>query len=138
MYDAGVTAAFAQFDFAPSLYGALTLNATPYITVGGAYEYPSAGTLEQKIEAIITQKWISCVGSHALEAFFETNRTGYPKTSAVLGSDASYVPGQLTYSLEGGTSGLFPKRLVFPDIEINRNPNTPSKVVCTEKVWWAK
>lgn len=138
MYDAGVTAAFGQFDFDPAMYGAITLDAAPYIAVGGAYEFPTSGSLEEKIEAIITQKWISCVGSHALEAFFETNRTGYPKTSAVAGSDAAYVAGQLTYSLEGTTGGQFPKRLVFPDIEINRNPNTPAKVAVTEKVWWAK
>jgi len=138
MYDAGVTAAFGQFAFDATMYGALTLDAAPYIAAGGRYEFPTAGTLENKIEAIITQKWISCVGSHALEAFFETNRTGYPKTSAVEGADVAYVAGQLTYSLEGVTSGKFPKRLVFPDIEINRNSNTPDKVAVTEKVWWSK
>lgn len=138
MYDAGVTAAFGQFAFDPTLYGGLDLDAAPYIAAGGSYEFPTAGTVEEKIEAIITQKWISCVGSHALEAFFETNRTGYPKTSAVSGSSDSYIAGQLTYSLEGITSGKFPKRLVFPDIEINRNPNTPAKVAVTEKVWWSK
>ncbi|MFA8435165.1 MAG: SusD/RagB family nutrient-binding outer membrane lipoprotein [Marinifilaceae bacterium] len=137
MYDAGVTAAFGQFAF-DTQYDAYDLDATDFIAAGGDYEFPSAGSLEEKIEAIITQKWISCVGSHSLEAFFETNRTGYPKTSAVPGSDPSYVAGQLTYSLEGVTSGKFPKRLVFPDIEINRNPNTPTKVAVTETVWWSK
>jgi len=138
MYDAGVTAAFAQFAFDDKLYEGIVFDATDFIAAGGTYEYPTAGSFEQKLEAIITQKWVSCVGSHSLEAFFETNRTGYPKTSAVPGADEAYVAGQLTYSLEGITSGKFPKRLVFPDIEINRNPNTPAKVDATENVWWAK
>lgn len=136
MYDAGVTAAFGQFAF-DSQYDEYDLDATPFIAVGGVYEFPS-GSMEENIEAIITQKWISCVGSHSLESFFEHNRTGYPKVSAVPGSDTEYVAGQFTYSLEGVTGGLFPKRLVFPDIEINRNPNTPAKVAVTEKVWWSK
>lgn len=137
MYDAGVTAAFGQFAF-DSQYDAYNLDATPFITAGGKYEFPSAGSLEEKIESIITQKWISCVGSHSLESFFEQNRTGYPKVSTVSGSDVAYVAGEFTYSLEGVTGGKFPKRLVFPDIEINRNPNTPAKIAVTEKVWWAK
>ncbi len=137
-YDAGVNAAFSQFNFDVKKYGGITFDATPFLVVGGKYEYPVTGNLEEKIEAIITQKWVSCVGSHSLEAFFETNRTGYPKVSAVIGSDDAYVAGQLTYSLEGTTSNQFPKRLVFPDVEINRNPNTPAKVAVTEKVWWSK
>jgi hypothetical protein len=138
LYDMGVTAAFGQFAFDEELYEGIEFDAEPFLEIGGAYEYPSAGSLEEKIEAIIMQKWVSCVGSHALEAFFETNRTGYPKVSSVPGNDEDYAAGQLTYSLEGVTSGLFPKRLVFPDVEINRNPNTPAKVAVTEKVWWAK
>jgi hypothetical protein len=137
MYDMGVTAAYGQFAF-DSQYDAYDLDPAPYIAAGGKYEYPAGGSLEVKIEAIINQKWVSCVGSHSLESFFEQNRTGYPKVSAVPGSDPDYVAGQFTYSLEGVTGGLFPKRLVFPDIEINRNPNTPAKVAVTEKVWWAK
>ncbi len=72
-------AAFAQ-------YGK---DGAPFIAAGGAYAYPVAGTLEQKIQAISTRKWISFFGSHALEGFFEKNRTGYPLTSAVYSTDAA-------------------------------------------------
>ncbi len=137
LYDAGVVAAFSQFDFSPEMYGSYDLDPTSLLASGGSYEYPD-GSLEENIEAIITQKWISCVGSHALEAFFETNRTGYPVVSTVEGSSSEYIAGQLTYSLEGVTNGAFPKRLVFPDTEYSRNPNTPTKVALTTKVWWAK
>jgi len=124
LYDAGVTAAFAQVGLTPG-----TLLTTDYA-------YPAAGTLAQKIEAIITQKWASFPGTHDIEGFFEKNRTGYPKTSTVYSNNAAYVPGQFVYSKNGVTGGLFPKRELFPDIERARNANTPAEVPITQKVWW--
>ena len=84
------------------------------------------------------QKWAALYGSHSLEAWLESNRTGYPRESAVPASDPSYIPGQRTYSVNGATGGLFPKRLVFPDSETSRNSNTPQFVPLTTKVWWGK
>jgi len=126
LYDAGVTAAFAQ------------LNLTPGGLLTGAYAFPDGGTLEQKIEAISTQKWASFPGTHDLEGFFEQNRTGYPKNSPVYSTAGTYVPGQFVYSANGVTGGLFPKRLLFPEIERSRNINTPAEEPITKKVWWAK
>ena len=125
LYDAGVTAAFAQWG----------KDATTFLT--GGYAYPAAGTTAQQIEAIITQKWISCFGSHALEAFFERNRTGYPKTSPVYSDNDAYVPGQIVLAKNHVTQGKFPRRLVFPDVEASRNSNTPAEVPLTTPVWWA-
>ena len=125
-YDAGVTASFAR-------YGD---NAAPFIATGGSYAYPSGGTFEQKLEAIIVQKWASMPGSHAIEAFFERNRTGYPRTSPVFSTNAAYVPGQIVYSKSGITNGLFPKRLIIPDLESSRNANAPADELLTKKVWW--
>jgi hypothetical protein len=127
LYDQGVLAAFAQ-------YG---LNGATFIAAGGAYEYPASGTLEQKIEAISTQKWISFFGSHALEGFFEKNRTGYPVTSTVYSTNAAYIPGQFVISANSVIGQNLPKRLVFPDVERTRNINTPSEVSITTPVWWA-
>jgi hypothetical protein len=128
LYDAGVRSAFA-------FYG---LDATPFIAPGGAYEYPQAGALEDKIEAIITQKWASLPGSHSLEAFFERNRTGYPKSSPVYSTDPSYIPGQFVVSNTSVLGPHFPKRLVFPDAERSTNQNTPAQVPITTPVWWGK
>ena len=75
-------------------------------------------------------------GSHAIEAFFERNRTGYPKTSPVYSTNAAYVPGQIVYSKSGITNGLFPKRLIWPDLETSRNANAPADEPLTSKVWW--
>jgi hypothetical protein len=136
-YDAGVTAAFAQFGLTPVT--SATAPATPVSLLTGNYLYPSAGTFDQKLQAIITQKWASFPGSHALEGFFEQNRTGYPLISPVYSTSASYVAGQWVFSRNGSTgAGNFPKRFVFPDDERTRNTNTPAQVPITTKVWWAK
>jgi hypothetical protein len=124
LYNQGVTAAFEQVDMSPA--DLLTTK----------YKYPNT-TFDQKLEAIIVQKWASFPGTHDLEGFFEQNRTGYPKISPVYSDDPEYVPGQLVYSKNGITGGLFPKRLLFPDLERARNINTPAEVPITTKVWWA-
>jgi hypothetical protein len=125
-YDQGVIAAFAQW----------AKDGTSYVAAGGAYVYPATG-LAQRIEAISTQKWISFFGSHALEGFFEKNRTGYPLTSSVYSTDPGYVPGRFVLAKNAVTATL-PKRLVFPDVERLRNSNTPAAVPITTAVWWAQ
>jgi hypothetical protein len=129
MYDLGVQTAFVNMG--STITAANTLLA-------GAYAYPTAGTLAQKIEAIVTQKWLSFgYGLHYLEGFFERNRTGFPKTSPVYSTSGSYVPGQFVVSKNSVLGpGLFPKRLVFPDVETTRNANAPAVVPITTAVWW--
>lgn len=106
--------------------------------VSGSYAYPTSGTLEQKIEAIITQKWVASFPGNGFEAFFEKNRTGYPKTSTVAQNSTSYVAGQFVYAKNGTTGGLFPKRLAYPLSERNANPNAPTLVPITTPIWWNK
>ncbi|AWG21371.1 hypothetical protein FFWV33_07445 [Flavobacterium faecale] len=129
LYDAGVQANFARYKIAEKAV-------TPTALLAGAYEFPNAGTLEQKIEAIITQKWVASFPGNGYEAFFEKNRTGYPKTSAVYQTNASYVPGQFVYSLNGATDGKFPQRLAYPLTERNANPNVPTLLPITTAIWW--
>ena len=127
LYDAGVLASFA----------AVGEDGTAF--VNGAYAYPT-GTLDQKIEAISTQKWASFpYGVHFLEGFFEKQRTGYPRTSAVYSTDPAYVPGQFVVSKNSVLpTGTLPRRMTFPDVEVSRNNNTPTLVPITAPVWWAK
>jgi len=128
LYNQGVLAAFA----ATGNNGASLL--------AGVYAYPTAGTLEQQIEAIVVQKWASFPhGCHMLEGFFEKNRTGYPRTSPVYSTDLSYVPGQFVISKNSVLgAGLMPKRLVFPFDETSLNSNAPALVPITTAVWWGK
>jgi hypothetical protein len=130
LYNAGVIAAFEQLQFNDSI-------PSQYLMTPGI-KYRSDTTVEAQLEMIMIQKWASMAGTHGLEAFFETNRTHYPKESSVPSSDPSYIVGQLSYSVNGATSGQFPKRLLFPDFERDRNPNTPAEVPITTKVWWDK
>ena len=125
-YDAGVVASFARNGD----------NAAPFLASGGNYAYPQSGSFDDKLEAIIVQKWASLPGSHAIEAFFERNRTGYPQTSTVYSTSSGYIPGRIVYSKTGITNGLFPKRLIFPDLETSRNSNAPADQPLTAKVWW--
>ncbi|RLJ73627.1 SusD/RagB family nutrient-binding outer membrane lipoprotein [Pedobacter alluvionis] len=127
LYNEGVKTAFSKL----GLDGAALLSTT--------YAYPASADKEVNLEAIIVQKWASLFGSHALEAFFEQNRTGYPKTSTVYSTDAGYTPGQLVYTPNGVTgAGNFPRRFVYPDFEKSRNANTPAQVPIYTKVWWGK
>jgi hypothetical protein len=124
LYDAAINANFTRYGLVGTSF------------VSGAYAYPSAGSLEQKVEAIITQKWIASFPGNGFESFFEKNRTGYPKTSAVAQTSGSYVPGQFAYSKTGTTAGLFPRRLAYPLSERNANSNVPSLIPITTPVWW--
>lgn len=124
LYDAAVNENFSKYGLSGASY------------VAGVYAYPVAGTFDQQLEAIITQKWIASFPGNGFEAFFETNRTGYPRTSAVPQSNAGYVSGQLAYSVTGTTAGLFPKRIQYPLSERNANPNAPALEPITTPVWW--
>ncbi|QHS56394.1 SusD/RagB family nutrient-binding outer membrane lipoprotein [Mucilaginibacter sp. 14171R-50] len=122
LYTDGVNAAFAQYDLpAPTT---------------GVYAYPNSGNFQTNLRAIIYQKWASYPNSHALEGFFDQERTGYPEISPVYSLDPAYKPGEWVYSKNGVTGGKFPKRLVYPDVERSRNSNTPPEVPITTPVWW--
>jgi hypothetical protein len=127
LYNQGVLAAFAS----------VGQDGSSFIT--GAYKYPT-GSLEQKIEAIVVQKWASLAyGVHFIEGFFEKQRTGYPVTSPVYSTDPSYVPGQFVVSKNSVLPpGALPRRLAYPDVEVSRNTNTPELIPITTPVWWGK
>jgi hypothetical protein len=127
LYDSGVSRSFA----------ATGNDASPFIGTGPGHAYDSLYTLAP-LEAIITQKWASFpVGCHAIEGFFERNRTGFPRSSSVYSTDPSYIPGQFVLSPNSVLSpGLYPKRLVYPYDETSKNSNAPALVPITTPVWW--
>ncbi len=125
LYEEGVTAAFERWE----------LDASTFIA--GVYAYPN-GTDEQNIQAIILQKWVDLFPGSGFESFIEQNRTGYPAVSTVPTSDTGYTPGELTYSVEGTTSGDLPRRFEYPLEEIQRNSNAPTSIIdITQKTWYA-
>lgn len=126
-YDAGIDASFNMLGVPGS---------STYHGAGGVYEWNAGGTMDEQWEQIMLQKWVAMCNSQNLEAFFEMNRTGYPKYAAGVGD-----PGELTISIGSVLpAGKGPKRLLFPDVEVSRNTNTPSQPAggIGEKVWWSK
>lgn len=117
LYQKGIDASFEKFD--------VDADPAPLYAPGGVYDFAAATTDEMKIEYIINQKWVSMANSQGLEAFFEQNRTGYPKF--------------FTAAVHNVTSDKFPRRLFFPQSERSRNPsNLPEIQPLTEPVWWAQ
>lgn len=92
--------------------------------------YPLTGTKEQKLEQIMTQKWIMLFGRN-LEAWTEWRRTGYP-----ILNPGPYVGGE----------GIIPRRMIYPTNEALVNSTNYAAAVATlaegdsygSKVWWDK
>lgn len=114
LYNLGISASF--------LYWNLTQAQANTYLGQATVAYPTAGSLEQKLDAIITQKWVSMNGTQNLEAWTEWRRTGYPDIFEV--------------SKTSNIGNVFPVRILYPDSEISRNPNTPPQKAVTDKVWW--
>jgi hypothetical protein len=134
LYDLGVLAAFDRYD----------MNGTAFVGAGGKYEFPAAGTTEQKVEAIIEQKWIAHVGGNALEAWFDKLRTGYPSFSNSAPGEPGYTPLApgapiFAFPVDAVTfDGEFPRRLLIPEDEVLNNPNAPEQPAngILTPVWW--
>ncbi len=77
-----------------------------------------------KLEAIITQKWLALNGIDAVQSWFDYSRTGYPSNLPV--SSMASTPDR-------------PVRLYYPSSEITGNPgNLPSQPdAFTDKIFWA-
>lgn len=125
LYNQGVLHAFDQFG----------LDGSEYIAAGGSYDFPSGG-FEDQLEAIIMQKWVSFFPGRGGEAFIEQLRTGIPQISSVPQTSENYVPGQFAYSVNGVTGGQFPKRIVYPQIELQNNSSFPGLVPITTNQWY--
>ena len=139
LYDAAVGANFSKWQALEDVVevGELTLSGSDYVSASDAYEYPSSGSFDDKLKAIITQKWIASYPGNGAEAFFEHNRTGYPVESSVDQQDESYVAGEFAFSVTGVTGGIFPQRLLYPNTETSRNNNAPAVVPITTALWWS-
>lgn len=131
-YKAGITASFVDdlvggTPASPNASAATNAAADYYGQAKIAY--PTAGSLETQVQAIVFQKWAALNLYGAFEAFNELRRTGYPDdipTSIYPGANA---PNQVT-------------RIPYPIIEYNTNANSVAAQgtinVFTSKIFWAK
>jgi len=102
-----------------------------YLGASGASDYYSQNIANvgwaasaNKLEAIITQKWIAVNGITAEQSWFDYSRTGYPSN--------------LPISMKATTADR-PVRLAYPASETSSNgTNVPSQPnVFTSKIFWA-
>ncbi len=115
-YDKGVEASFEMWG----------LDGTSFVDAGGAYEF-NAATVDEAVEAIITQKWLAGVRCNAWDSWFDLNRTGYPEYGTVLQDYSGYLG-----------SGEHPRRFMYPQRSALYNVNAPETVGLGVKMWWHK
>jgi hypothetical protein len=81
------------------------------------------GTDNQKLQQIITQKYIASV-ANAIESYNDYRRTGYPVLTPPL-------------TTAGDNPNVFPQRYPYTINEAGANPNQPNPRPKTDvKVWW--
>lgn len=90
LFDAGVTESFVSRVATMGSYLA-TINTKPYFGLAASV------TMDQKIHAIMYQKWIALMGHHGIESFVDYNRTGFPLTPLSLTATQSRKPYRLSY-----------------------------------------
>ena len=108
LYDAGVTASFSSL-------GATGIG--PYLTLNS---YASAS---DKLEAIITEKWVALNGINAEQTWFDYSRTGFPSGLPI--SALASTPDR-------------PVRLFYPSSELSGNSvNVPTQLdAFNAKIFW--
>lgn len=128
-YDNGVRAAMNIL----TIFGDKVPAVTPaeYNTYITTYPFKTAGTEAEKIEQIITQKWIVLL-FNGFEAFSEYRRTGYPVLVPV--NDPT-----------GDTKGTIPRRLIYDQSELITNEANYKEAIqrqgldlMTTRIWWDK
>lgn len=117
---------------AKALYESAITASFNYLGAGDAsFYYTQPGMVNvnwddspNKIQAIITQKWVALNGTNGHESWVEYNRTGYP----------SGLPLPLN-----NTNADRPVRLSYPSSEVTGNTaNIPTQPnVFTQKIFWA-
>lgn len=120
-YEAGIRASLAMY----GIEDPATVDA--YLQEPNV-AWPASGSFEDRLEAIITQKWIA-IYTQGFEAWAEHRRTGYPELLPISGP--------------GATGGEVPTRILYPNVE--RTLNTANVDAAaqriggdspTTRVWW--
>lgn len=144
-FQAGIQASFKYLYSLPNRTQAIGSNylqdasnyTDPAGVNGGKYlaDYSAATTQDQKLEAIITQKYIALNFIHSHEGWNEYRRTGYP---ICTGSSATTSFASIKSQSTRGDK--LPTRLLYPVTEARYNPkNVPQNISpFTSLIFWAK
>jgi Starch-binding associating with outer membrane len=157
--DAAIRESFKQVDYVvtqfvkptqavPAVYNtAVGSPMNTYITKVLA-EYDAATTNARRLEIIMTQKWLSAVGS-AVDQYTDLRRTGYPvvfdpsnpamapggKVQPPINGDPINPGAQKAVPVQ--LSKTFPLSLPWYSTELETNPNAPAqKNPSTYKIFW--
>jgi hypothetical protein len=115
-YTEGITASMTKV-------GLTAAQVTAYLAANPAVA-TLRGTNEQKLNQVITQKWIAWVGN-GYEPYNDYRRTGYPRL-AVVQPNAS-----------PDDQNTIPSRFPYPGSELSTNAaNAPAYVKTNVHVWW--
>lgn len=113
LYESGITSSFTA-----------TGNAADAVNyIAKAPDAVFSGTVEEKVKAIITQKYFAMCGFQGFEAWTEWRRTGYP---TFFTTSAASTLGE----------GRMPLRMPYANSEATTNANYPGNVVIYTPVWW--
>ncbi len=122
-------------DASEAFTNAITENFS-FLGADGAAEYiatlgfDSAPTLDDKIDILAVQKWISLNGTQEDEGWIETKRFDRPASRLFTAGIFQTPP----LSVLG--AGVFPSSWLYPASELNLNRNAPSQRNLTEKIFW--
>ncbi|MCB0516561.1 MAG: SusD/RagB family nutrient-binding outer membrane lipoprotein [Chitinophagales bacterium] len=129
-------AKFGTANKAKAMYDQAISDHFSYIGAGSASaylstdaSYPTTGDLQTQLSAIGVQKWISMNGLQETEGWIESRRFDLP--NARIFTNGIFVTP--TRTVLG--AGIFPSIRLYPQNEIDYNPNTPARSL-TDKVFW--
>lgn len=120
-------------DDADAFSAAVTSN-FEHIGLSGAADYISTlnygGSMDEKINTIGVQKWISMNGTQEDEGWIETRRFDRPGNRIFTEGIFQNPP------LSSLQSGVFPASWLYPASERSLNPNAPSQRSITDRLFW--
>ena len=115
-FNDGLVAAFVRT-------GIDAVTASTFIAAN--YAFDSTVSIDKQVEQIINHKWASNVRCMPTEAWFDMTRTGYP------------AKGTTITDYQGVISG-YPQRFLISKTSADYNPNSPTGLKLTDKMWWQK
>ncbi|SIN75682.1 Starch-binding associating with outer membrane [Epilithonimonas zeae] len=107
-FEAGITASYSYLGATGAAAYITSINAVPKLGW--------TGSNDNKLEAIMTQKWIALTGINPEQSFFDYTRTGYPITPMA--------------TIATGT--VKPNRLIYPTSEYASNANNVPNMTATD------
>lgn len=102
-------------------------DASTYI---GTLGYSSGSALDDKLDLIGVQKWISLNGTQEDEGWIEARR--FDRPASRIFTDGIWQTPPLSVLADG----VFPSIWLYPETEISLNPNAPSQRTITDNVFW--